>query len=111
MPGLPFGIPMTLAGFFFGRFIFSKISEEMERDGSGKVKVVWVIILMSAGLWAITFVIIGVCMILFWLFGGSAVGFWFTFGSWESLKDLTAARVMISPLTVMITALVTLFFN
>ena len=109
MPGLPFGIPIILGGCILG-WIVSKLAE-MKCDDSWKAKSVWVIILMIAGLWAIIFVITGICMILFWLFGGSAVGFWFTFGSWEALTDLALARVLIAPSTVMITALITLFFN
>ena len=109
MPGLPFGIPMTLGGCILGWIVY-KLAEK-DCDDSGKAKKVWKMMLWIAGLWAIIFVVTGICMIIFWLLGGSAVGFWFMFGSWEALTDLALTRVLIAPSTVMITALVTLFFN
>jgi hypothetical protein len=110
VPGLPFGIPITLGGFILGWIVSILAQAEMKSSGNSKAKFVWVIILMAAGLWAIIFVVTGICMIIFWLLGGSVVGFWLTFGSWEALTDLALARVLIAPSTVMITALVTLFF-
>ena len=109
MPGLPFGIPMTLGGCVLGWIVY--ILHEMNCFDSGRIKNIWKTILFIAGIWAGIFVITGICMIIFWLFGGSAVGFWFTFGSWEALTDLALTRVLIAPSTVMITALVTLIFN
>jgi hypothetical protein len=109
MSGLPFGIPMTLGGCILGWIVYKSV--EIDCDDSCKAKKVWKTILWFAGLWAGIFVITGICMIIFWLLGGSAVGFWFMFGSWEALTDLTLTRVLIAPSTVMITALVTLFFN
>ncbi len=109
MPGLPIGIPMTLAGFILA-WLMMAIQTKNSDDDSGKANWVGVIISMAAGVGAVIFGVTGTCMILFWLFGGSAVGFWFTFGSLASLTDLAAARVLIGPSTVMITALATLFF-
>ena len=109
MPGLPFGIPMTLGGCILGWIVY-KLAE-IDCDDSCNFKKAWKIILRIAGVWAGIFVITGTCMIIFWLLGGSIVGFWFTFGSWEALTDLALTRILIAPSTVMITALVTLFFN
>ena len=114
MPGLPFGILITLGGFILAFFV-SKMNAWLNHivEIGGEPDKLCTLALMNCGLglWACLFVITGICLILFWLFGGCIVGIWFMFGSWEVLADLALARVLIAPSTVMIIALVTLFFH